>query len=136
MAAKEMMTLLVKDAEKRVQRLVDRLTSDFDQRDKRLMEHLDTVVKGISESIEGRMTNLEATMQNQWTAFEKKWVEKIVEPDSKKGTTALAEYRIRTSVQTEMEKIRAERIGKRDKIMTIKVRDIELTSRMIESRDS
>ena len=71
--AKQPMTLMVRDAEKREQCLVDRLASDFDQRDKRMVAHLDDVVKGISESLGGRMTNLEATMQNQWAAFEKKW---------------------------------------------------------------
>ena len=78
-AAKEMMTLMVRDVEKREQRLVDRLTSDFDQRNKRMMEHLDDVVKWISESLEVKMTNLEAKVQNQWTASEKKWEEKIVD---------------------------------------------------------
>ena len=66
--------LMMRDAEKREQRLVER--------DKRMMEHLDVVVKGISESLEVRMTNSEVKVQTQWTAFERKWEEKIVEPDS------------------------------------------------------
>ena len=116
-AEKEMMTIMVRDAERREQRTVDRLTGNFGQRDKRVMEHLDGVVKEISESLEERTTNLEAKMQ---TAFEKKWEEKIVEPDSNEGAIALAEYRIRTSVQTEMEKIWPERMEKEDKITTHK----------------
>ena len=50
-ATKKMASLMMKDAEEREQRLVER--------DRRMMEHLDDVVKGISESLEGRMTNLE-----------------------------------------------------------------------------
>ena len=62
---------------------------------KRMVEHLDIVVKGISVSLDGRKTKLEAKMQNQWGTFERAW-EKIaqLEPGSKEGKIALAEYRI------------------------------------------
>ena len=111
-ATKELVSLMMKDAEQREERLVER--------DKRLMEHLDVVAKGISDSLEGRVTNLEAKIQNQWTTFEKTWEKKIVEPDSKDCTSTLVEHRIRISVQTEMEKIRKERMEKEDKITTNK----------------
>ena len=48
-------------------------------------------------------------MQTRWTAFEKKWEEKIMEPDSKEGTTTLVEHRIRKGEQTEVQKIWKER---------------------------
>ena len=54
-ATKEMASLMMKDAEEREQRFVER--------DSRMMEHLDAAVKRISDSLEGRMTNLEAKMQ-------------------------------------------------------------------------
>ena len=117
--------------------MADRLASDVDQRDKCIVDSLDFVVKGISESLDGRMTNLKGRTQHQRETFERKWEDKIVqlEPGSKEGTISLAEHRIRTSVQTEMEKTWMERMEKEDKINTNKVRDSELTSRTTESGD-
>ena len=54
------------------------------------------------------MTDLEAKVQTRWTAFAKKWEEKIVEPDSEESTI------------TEMEKFWKERMEKEDKITTNK----------------
>ena len=51
------------------------------------------------------MIELDANVQTQWTAFEQKWEQKILEPDSKEGTIIVLEHRIRISVQTEIEKI-------------------------------
>ena len=62
-----------------------------------MKEHLGKVVKEIFDSLEGRLTNLEAEVQTQWTAFEK-WEDRIVELDSKEGTV-MAERLIRLSVQ-------------------------------------
>ena len=55
------------------------MASDSDMREKRLADRLDSVVKksvnevvaGISESLHGRMTSLEAKKQNLWETFEK-----------------------------------------------------------------
>ena len=46
-------------------------------------------------------TQIDPRIQHHWDAFEKKWEDKIVqlEPCSKEGTSALAESRIRMSVQ-------------------------------------
>ena len=111
-ATKEVASLMMKDAEEREQRFVER--------DRHMMEHLDVVVKGISDSPEERMTDLGAKMQTRRTAFEKKWVEKIVEPDSKEGTITVAKHRIRLSVQTEMEKCWKDRMEKEDQMTTNK----------------
>ena len=70
-----------------------------------MMEHLNEVVKGITETLAARMSDLEGKMQPRWTAFQRKWEEKIIEPDSDEGTITMAEHRIRTSAQNEMEKI-------------------------------
>ena len=61
-AAKELLVQMANDAEKRE---ADRLASDADMRDRRMVERLDDVVKRISESLHGRKTILEAKMQNQ-----------------------------------------------------------------------
>ena len=63
-----------------------RMATSVDMRDKRMVERLDDVVKEISESPNGRMTNLEAKMQHQWEAFYQKWEDKIVQlkPGSKR----------------------------------------------------
>ena len=65
------------------------------------------VVAEISESLHGRMTNWEAKLQSQCETFEKTWEDKIVqlEPGSKEGAITLAEYRIRSSVQAELEEL-------------------------------
>ena len=60
-AAKELLVQMANDAEKRE---ADRLASDADRRDRRMVERLGDVVKGISESLHGRKTNLEAKMKN------------------------------------------------------------------------
>ena len=61
--------------------------------------------QGISESLDGRMSDRETRMQTRWTAFERKWEEKIIEPDCKEGTITNAEHRIPMSVQGEMENV-------------------------------
>ena len=77
------------------------------------------MVAGISESLNGRMTNLEAKMQSQWETFEQKWEDETVqlEAGSKEGSVFVAKYRIPTSVQAEMEKLWTKRMEKEDKIM-------------------
>ena len=45
-------------------------------------------------------------------------MEKIVEPDSKEATTTVAEHRIRTSVQTEVEKVWKDSMEEENKITT------------------
>ena len=53
---------------------------------------------------EGQMeTQLKTQIHQHWDTFEKRWTDKIVEPDSKEGTITAAEHRIRLSVQNEME---------------------------------
>ena len=93
--------------------MAGRLASDSDMWDERMVERLDDVVKGIFEFVHGRTTNLEAKLQRQWEAFEQKWEDKIVQlkPGSKEGSVSLAEYRIRTSVHADMEKLWTERVN-------------------------
>ena len=92
---------MMEEAEESEQRLLERDA-----------EHLGVEEKGMSDSLESRMTDLESKVQTQWSAFEKKWEEKIVEPESKEGTILLVDHRIRTSVQAEMEEIWKERMEK------------------------
>ena len=107
-AAKEMVTLMVRDAARREQRLVDRLTSDFGQRGQAYDRTFGRCGKGDFSIPWGRMTNLEAKVQNQWMAFEKKWEEKIF------GTRIQGGYDCSGRIQySEMEKIWAERVGER-----------------------
>ena len=89
-ATKEMASLMLKDAEERETRFVvnNRCT----------MEHLDGMVKGISESLEGRMSEFENRLQTRWTVFERKWEENIIEPDAKEGVISNAKHRIRRRV--------------------------------------
>ena len=102
-----------------------------------MVELLDDVVKKsvnevvavISQSLNGRMTNLEAKMQKQWETFKQKWEDETVqlEPGSKEGTIIVAKYRIRTSVQAEMEKLWMKRMEKEDKIMLNKYETLNPT---------
>ena len=87
------------------------------------------VVAEISESLNGRMSNWDAKMQSHWRTFEKKWEEHIVqvEPGSKESAITLAEYRIRSSVQADMEKLWTERMEKEDKIMLNKYETLNST---------
>ena len=48
-----------------------------------MMETLNVMVRGTSQSLEGIMSDLDTRMQTRWTQFEKKWEEKIIDPDSK-----------------------------------------------------
>ena len=114
-AAEEVLAQMANDAEEREQRLADRQASGSDRREKRTVERLEDVVKGISESLRGRMTKLEAKMQSQWETFEQKWEDEIVQLKlgSKEGAITMAEYRIRTNVQAELEKLWTDRMGKR-----------------------
>ena len=71
---------------------------------------------------EGQMeTQLKSQIQQHWDIFEKKWMEKIVEPDSKETTITLAGHRMRQSAQHEMEKTWKDRMEEEDKITTNKV---------------
>ena len=67
------------------------------------------------------MSDLETRMQARWTTFERKWEEKIIEPDSKEGGKTNAEHGIRMSAQSEMEKIWKDRMEREEKITTNKV---------------
>ena len=127
-AAKEVLAQIANVAETREKRLADRLASDSDMKGRRMVERLDDVVKEISESMNGRMTNLEAKMQKQWEMFAKKWEDKIVqlEPGSKEGTITMAECRIQKNVQAEVERLWTERMEKEDKIMTNKNETLNL----------
>ena len=108
-----------------------------------MADRLDDVVKKsvnevgaeISESLHGRMTSLEAKMQNQWKTFEKKREDKILqlEPGTEEGATTLAEYRIRTSVQADLEKLWTERMEKDDKIMLNKCETLNSTVERLDS---
>ena len=83
-----------------------------------MMEQLNGVIKGISEPLKGKMSDLETRMQTRWAVFERKWEEQLIEPDSKEGTIANAERRIRMSVQREIEKIWKDRMESEDKFTT------------------
>ena len=83
--------------------MADRLASDSDMRDRRVVERLDDVVK----------------MQNQWEMFDKKWENKIVQlqPRSKEGTITMAVHPIQKNVQAELEMLCTDRMENEDKIM-------------------
>ena len=78
-------TLEMKEASIKATRLLLQDAADRDQRlaarDQRVLEQLGGMVRGVSDALEGRMSDLETRMQNQWTVFEKKWIDKIVEPE-------------------------------------------------------
>ena len=90
------------------------MAGDSDMREKRLVDHLDgslkksmtEVMAELTDRLHGKMTNSESMMQHQWEVFEKEVGEKIVqlEPRSVDGTIFAIEYRIRMSVQTDMDK--------------------------------
>ena len=63
-STEEMGSLMIKDAEEREKRFVEK--------NRCMMEHLNAVVKRISEPLEGRMSDLETRTQPRWTAFQKK----------------------------------------------------------------
>ena len=72
-----------------------------------------TNVRTISHHLEMEAHLFSLTQQDK-DIFEKKWTEKIVEPDSKEGTIAAAEDRIRVNVKNDMEKIWKDRMEKED----------------------
>ena len=107
---KDMTTRLLQDAADRDQRMA--------ARDQRVLEQLGGMVRGVSDALEGRMSDLETRMQNQWTVFEKKWIDKIVEPEDREAAVSKAEHRIRVAVQKDVEKWRS-RMERDDKICAL-----------------
>ena len=81
---------------------------------------VNTAAARLSKDLQGRMTAWEKQVQQQWVHFEKMWKDKFVqlEPGSKEGMVSMAEHRIWTSVQGDLEKMWSDRMGKEDKIMT------------------
>ena len=76
------------------------------------------------QSWEGQVeTQIDSRIQHHWEAFEKKWEDKIVqlEPGSEEGTITMAQNRICTNVQKEMEKVWRERMDREDKITTTNI---------------
>ena len=65
-------------------------------------------------------TQIDSRIRRHWVAFEKKWEDKIVqlEPGSTEGAIAMAESRIRKSVQKEMEGVWRDRMEREEKVTT------------------
>ena len=117
---KEMVSLVVKDAEQMEQRLVET--------DKRMLEYLDVVVKGISDSLEGRKTKFGSKSAEPVDDVCKEMGREDRGTRLQEGAITLAEHHIRTSEQIEMEKMWKERMEKKDKVTTNKY----VTGRTIE----
>ena len=83
---------------------------------------------GLTKDLQGRMTEWESEMQQQWLHFEK-WEDKIVQMKlgTVEGHVAVAELRIRLSLQGELEKRWFDRLGREHKIMTNKYETLNST---------
>ena len=108
MDMKDMTSRLMQDAADSDQRLAER--------DQRVLEQLGGMVRGVSDSLEGRLSDLETRMQNQWTVIEKRWMEKIVEPDDREDVVSQSEHRIRVAVQKDVDEKWRSRMEREDKI--------------------
>ena len=84
---KDITSRLMQDAADKDRRLVER--------DQHMMEQLTGLVKGVSETMEGRMSDLEKRSAKTMDGVQKKRMEKIVEPGDKEATVTKAEYRIK-----------------------------------------
>ena len=110
---------MASDAEKREQSLTNLLANDSDIRDRRSVERLD------NESLNGRLTNLEAKMQNQWKIFGDKWEDKMVQLE---GAITMAEFWIQKKYSGGAWEALGGAHGERGHYYDEQVRDIELTS--------
>ena len=64
-----------------------------------MMEQPTGLVRGVTESMDGELHDLVTRVQDQWTVFEKKWTDKIVQHDDKEVEITRAEHRIMLAVQ-------------------------------------
>ena len=110
-------------ASKAAREVMAPMASDSDMREKRLADGFKDVLKKsvnevaaeISESLRGRMTSLDAKLQNQWETFEKTGEDKIVswsQVPKRARLITMSLYHIRTSVHADLEKLCMEKEGK------------------------
>ena len=125
--AKEMLMRCAEDAAGRatakVEDITSRLMQDAADRDRRLaerdqkmMEQLTGLLKGVSDTMDGRMSDLEQRVQHQWTVFEKKVGGKMVQLDDKEAEVTQAEHRIKLAVQRDADERLGNRMDKEDRI--------------------
>ena len=93
-----------------------------DRLDDVVMKSVNEVVAETFESLHGRMTMLEAKMQHQWED-----VRKGMGRENSCSWNQVAECRIRTSVQADLEKLWTKRMEKEDKIMLNKYETLNST---------